>query len=537
MCKGWQVLLLVMALAGLIFVLWFEGLEGPNEMAPADAASAGDRRAMLEGHPEEKIEMPTYDESASTTQPAVTEANPDAYFLLEGWVEDEHGTPVNADIVLLPKQIAGVDSLTGLTKTMTHGSECRWELNRHVVRGHWIAAFARDHDHRPGYLDGDAWTPEANPVTIVVPEGHMLEIRVETSDGRPPRRFSPVVERRAPAETFRYPGPEAHTREVVGRMETGPTTVRQIRLLSKGRMTATPVSESHYADPAVIPFDAEDGSITVTMFPACFVGVRVHDAATGKPVRRVSRFEIWDESETRVAQLSGSAPDGRFSSHRGIRPGRYRVRIEAAGYLPWVRDISVVSGDAPEISVALDPDETVGNLRITVIEHASTKERRERSRFVLMRRRNADGATWTSPFPSAPDNSTWEIEGLLAGEYDLLAWEGWSETVAVISPVRILPGVWSNATMTFTPGLKVPSRAFFSRELARFELRGGGIEDLPPVEFPVHASGGKRRFAPSMAHPSSSEWPKTTLGPYPFEQIEILETNKAGVVRKLRWPR
>ncbi len=88
-------------------------------------------------------------------------------------------------------------------------------------------------------------------------------------------------------------------------------------------------------------------SITQAPQIASLVG-RITDAASGEPITR-ARVTIDTNEGARAVNDGGTF---RFAA---LLPGRYRVRVQAVGYRPLVRELVLVPGRAERWALALDP--------------------------------------------------------------------------------------------------------------------------------------------------------------------------------------
>jgi len=89
-------------------------------------------------------------------------------------------------------------------------------------------------------------------------------------------------------------------------------------------------------------------AVVIALAPTAALAGRVVDADSGKPlagIRLVARGEG-------ASYLARSGPDGRYAL-RGLAPRRYRLSAEDQRFVPWVRSVSVVAGQAETQDVPL----------------------------------------------------------------------------------------------------------------------------------------------------------------------------------------
>ena len=483
----------------------------PSEAAPADAMLQGTEapRAGTEA-PAAELE----NESRTDRSPRV----------LRGVVRSAEGTELEGADVFILRKDEGES-----WQTLTAG-DGRFDLRLKDARGAWIGAALEG--YLPAYRDGDDLSPEGEiELEFELEPGPVVRVRV--SDGRRGAlALDTTIFVTSEIDAALPPALGVALRiqrEVVvpaGEHEVGFCVGTRARI----HLEAVYGNVRPIVEPQEVLLEPP-GEAVFTVRPSCGLDIEVVDAATGQPLDRGFHYSLLQDGKL----VTGGAlrlPGGRMQMAYRLKPGRYEIEVWALGYRrragPGIELADY--GEEAEVSVRLEPDPTLGHLRVSIpaLGRLPRLENQDGTTYPPPARllwRRAGGGTW-GPLGGASRRET-DADYLFTyvpeGEVDLLVAEEVSNLAAFAQGIRIRALETETVVVDLYPGIRFEASESWpaDRQPEAFEVRHPTYGVLP-----VWSLTSSTMYV--QEQPGSVPGTGLQIGPYPGPEIEVVSTFAGG---------
>jgi len=237
--------------------------------------------------------------------------------------------------------------------------------------------------------------------------------------------------------------------------------------------------------------------------------------------------------------INGAAAMNRFGEYElrdRIPPGVVDVRVRSRGYQDGlIRHVLLTEpGRRVDLSVALKPDPTVGDLEVVV---PSMRDRVETADGVgqpmprmLLRRAGAPGGEWdlVTDLQAVPGVPTYRLLAIPEGTYDALVCDLDALTAAVLRGVTVRRGEVEIVTADLQRGRMVPLHDLVS-DAPRLSVLH--IRTLDGAELPMYRARGATVSTFALGEPVDSG---LVLGPYPDVPVTLSVVTASGALREVR---
>ncbi len=490
--------------------------------------------------------------AAPSSGPATTEeaggSTPTGGVPCRGVVVDAAGQPLaGATVFVVPKIGRARGAEPEDPPHQTTGADGTWDLGRRVLAGHWVGAVAKG--HLPAYVDGDA--PGASSLRLEMRDGPLLGVRVVNADGSAPEFGSRIEVVAAHGVAWPRPGEAWNVEQ---EFELAPGTSYVSVPSSSTSPVRIEVGYDHLwwnVDPENMVVDPPQDPVVFTLSRSGVIVFHVSDASTHDPLPRGFSYALLHPDGRLLWGGSTALAGGELRLNLGIRPGVYSARVWAMGY--HVRETGPIfvpaPGDEARVEVSLEPDETLGTLRVRIPVLAELPRRKlamEAGTYAapasfLFRRPAALASEGERTFGTP---STWgDLAGKMEresdteyvfryvppGEVTLFVCEVVSGRSAIVPSVQIPRGGSDSVNVSLEPGVFVDvDRALPAEGACRaFHVR--------------HPAGGELGIWRLGTTTSWSEDPGTVpdrgerLGPYPGPWVEVEVERDDGSSRSVRF--